>query len=1244
MKKTNIHSKLHLKFENFNKILIFSALILFCSLSLFSQKNASSFTRNISILNSNIQISISNKQHTVKIKDWAKTTEIGTPELPIKYELVYIPQNCEASIDFHIHKSRRINGVNLTKSLPQQIDTEELPPFNPDSIPSYPIIDAWFFNSPVSIDRIIEFRGHKMALIKLSPIQYNPFRKTLIINTNFDYSIHFKQKANKINSDRSPKISIKDIHSLKRWVVNPESITLLYSNKQQNTFSNYLIISSSNYSVAADSLALWKQECGYKTKIISKQLWTSALIKDTIQYYYNSIDLCPDYVCFLGDHNFVSGTEKLAPPPLPDMFATDLYYVCMDGVNDYFPDIAYGRISVSNSSEALTTVKKIINYEKSPPQNASFYQNASHCAYFQDETLDGFDDRRFVQTSEEIRDYIQQNTDIQVQRIYEANSDVNPQFWNNGLYSAGESIPAELLKPNFAWNGSTSNVINSMNYGRLYVFHRDHGYSNATGWAHPSFVSSQIQYLFNLNQLPLILSINCHTGEFTKPECFAEKMLRLPTGGCFGIFAPSFYSYSGYNDAFSLGIIDGFWNNPGINPNFTGSGGTPTPDFDNAMSSNKPGDILIHSLIYSTLHWGFNQHTNEVMHYFGDPATTFYTSLPEPITAYISDTIFCNSESYFIQTQNCTNCIASISLHNQLVASSQIINDTLSLHFNPMYGDTAYITITGSGKRPLIKALTWLCNQPVYAPISDFSVNDSIACNGVIQFTDQSLHFPQQWFWNFGDGNYSNLQNPTHNYNSPGYYTVKLKTLNIHGEDSIFKINIIHVITPDAPIFSDTLLCNPSELTLAAFASQQVYWYSDMERQNLIGTGLNYYFNNLTQDTNIYPFTKNIISNLPLGIRNNSGIGGYIYNTKKNYLVFHTFDDFTLISVKVFSNTTGNKIIELSDSAGNVITNKVFNFSIGENIVPLNFIIQKDKRYRLIGPTYSNFHATNVDVQFPYTLQNVLSIDSSSSLNPLDTYYYFYDWNISRLCFSNPDTLTVRVQHIDPNISPSGKYILCSDLSSFTISTNSGMEANWSNGVVAQSINTSQAGSYSAYFSLNSCIYFSDTLQLLPYSAINTSFSINCLNNHCEFSNTSLNAIWYVWDFGDGTYSNEANPTHIFADTGIYNVQLMAYTNCDTAYYNQSIMVDALSVCESGLPNISVYPNPMSDGFYVLNSNCHNSSFILYNSNGQIIWQKSDNKEKIFIDMKPYSSGMYFIEIRTSTDVVRLKLLKITEL
>lgn len=63
--------------------------------------------------------------------------------------------------------------------------------------------------------------------------------------------------------------------------------------------------------------------------------------------------------------------------------------------------------------------------------------------------------------------------------------------------------------------------------------------------------------------------------------------------------------------------------------------------------------------------------------------------------------------------------------------------------------------------------------------VTDFTVDDETPTTGqTIVFTDTSTGSPTIWFWDFGDGNCSTDQNPTHEYFIPGTYTVKLISSN----------------------------------------------------------------------------------------------------------------------------------------------------------------------------------------------------------------------------------------------------------------------------------------------------------------------------------------------------------------------------------------------------------------------------------------------------------------------------------
>lgn len=97
---------------------------------------------------------------------------------------------------------------------------------------------------------------------------------------------------------------------------------------------------------------------------------------------------------------------------------TDLWYGCMDGSNDFTPNVYRGRLPVSNATEALNVVNKIIQYERNPITIKSFYDKGVNCAYFQDlYPKNNYADRRFAQTSENVRDYLQ-GLGKTIQRIY----------------------------------------------------------------------------------------------------------------------------------------------------------------------------------------------------------------------------------------------------------------------------------------------------------------------------------------------------------------------------------------------------------------------------------------------------------------------------------------------------------------------------------------------------------------------------------------------------------------------------------------------------------------------------------------------------------------------------------------------------------------------------------------------------------------------------------------------------------
>ncbi|GDX51088.1 hypothetical protein LBMAG27_01350 [Bacteroidota bacterium] len=146
----------------------------------------------------------------------------------------------------------------------------------------------------------------------------------------------------------------------------------------------------------------------------------------------------------------------------------------------------------------------------------------------------------------------------------------------------------------------------------------------------------------------------------------------------------------------------------------------------------------------------------------------------------------------------------------------------------------------------------------VYAPVVDFSGLPISGCSPLtVDFTDLSTaptSTPVSWSWNFGDptsgvNNTSTSQNPSHNYNQAGWYTVTLSVTDDHGCTKAKTIsNYIHVIHPEASfILTDTTVCQG---TTACFINTST------------GTGLTYDWdfgngNTSTSSNPCYTYTVN---------------------------------------------------------------------------------------------------------------------------------------------------------------------------------------------------------------------------------------------------------------------------------------------------------------------------------------------------------------------------------------------------
>lgn len=569
-----------------------------------------------------------------------------------------------------------------------------------------------------SLSGIQYYRGHGICQTEVSPIQYNYKTKTVRAYSSITYKVSFIPDKNRTEIGRkTPKYLSYEDNFLTNNVIGgwqEKSNGTKTENTAQADVQDYLILSTNTYATAANSFAEWKRLMGFNVHVILRDDWTRTSVKSAISDAYSNMPALY-YLLIIGDHDDVPA-QSSSYELTSENFVTDNLYGSIDG--DEIPEIYNGRLSVSNSNEAISVVEKIIGYEQNPPTNSAFYNNGLHCAYFQDKDRNCFADRRFAQTSEDVRTYVMSQGKT-IQRVYKTVEDATPLYWNNTTFSNGEPIPNELKKPEFAWNGNSTNITNAINNGVFYVLHRDHG--ELRRWVDPQFTQQDITNLSNENLLPIVFSINCHTGKFEN-NCFAETFLRKSNGGCVAIYAPTNASYSGHNDALITSMFDAIWPNPGLfisipdqNSSFST---TPNPTYT-------LGQILAQGMFRLTETYGSNlmnrtKYTKEIFHCFGDPSMKIYTQVPTPFT---NVSIICNESSIMVNLG--ANDTGRITAYNTVSGEVQSYIGNSATIMTPNPNETI-ICVSAHNRRPFIQVpnVSYIQNKNITGTLE--VINDTI--------------------------------------------------------------------------------------------------------------------------------------------------------------------------------------------------------------------------------------------------------------------------------------------------------------------------------------------------------------------------------------------------------------------------------------------------------------------------------------------------------------------------------------
>ena len=510
----------------------------------------------------------------VSINTIAIPSEAGKPNLPADSRMMAIPQGATAHLRVVSFEKETLHNVNIAPALRIQSENEE-PDMNYVKDMSVYSKDAYYPAEPFVMGSSY-IRGVEAVTVAVTPFQYNPVTKDLIVYTNVELAVEFEGGNGHFGEDRlrspywDPILAAELLNYDQLPVIDYEARMQQWL-RDNDKGAEYLIITPNNDAWAeyANQLKDYRTRQGIITEVYRLDEMPATTTNDMKAWFhsaYNTWEIAPVAVCLLGDHGTNMGQyipAETVSHPSNGSCITDNRYADVVG-NDNLPDMVFSRLIAETPSQLPIFVGKQLEYEyTNPNMDPNFYSRPITALGWQTE-------RWFQICSEVFGGYMRQHgyDTNRINCIYQGTpgsiwssnqntSMVVNYFGPNGVGYIPQT-PSELGNWN---NGSPELVVQAVNEGSFWLQHRDHGLE--TGWGEPAVRNSHVNQMNNVGKLPFVMSINCLTGKFNyNQDCFCEAWMRRTyngeNAGAVGVLCPTETSYSFVNDAYVWGVYDLF--------------------------------------------------------------------------------------------------------------------------------------------------------------------------------------------------------------------------------------------------------------------------------------------------------------------------------------------------------------------------------------------------------------------------------------------------------------------------------------------------------------------------------------------------------------------------------------------------------------------------------------------------------------------------------------------------------------
>ena len=365
----------------------------------------------------------------------------------------------------------------------------------------------------------------------------------------------------------------------------------------------------------------------------------------------------------------------------------------------------------------------------------------------------------------------------------------------------------------------------------------------------------------------------------------------------------------------------------------------------------------------------------------------------------------------------------------------------------------------------------------------------------------------------------------------------------------------------------------------------EIHWFDQQERGNLLGVGDQLSLVAQATSTTVW---GDINRTKFVGPLNDNFGDKDMINRIGRGLVFNANHPFIIESFRFYSEETGNVIFYLEDGNGDQLYNGILRSDgSGWQVFDKKIKVPVSNGLSLIyGDGQIDLRYNRNGAFYPYEVEDVMTIVGPSAQDP-GRYYYFYDFKISHLdvCGRTP----VEIKGVETAENP---------ISDFSMSTN---ELNLSD------------------------------------------------SNEVMFSDSSINAISWLWNFGDGQTSVEQNPSHVYEEPGIYYISLLVKNEADCYDAKVKTLEVSLENLSSIRTNntfeqfIDIFPNPFNEKVNIsIDQHLIVEKLEVYDLNGKLIkaFPQILNQSALDFSKIELLSGMYLLRFYTNQGMVVKKLIK----